>query len=286
MNTKLKNHIKAYPTATLTEIKAYSETTYSIFAASTMGLLISLASPTLLNYMKEVRNGDHDTPIYLIDPATELPFNNEYGQPVIDYKTAHPAKQAMEILFMSLEKTNGDGRDFNFITTSNKGQMVIASINQLINVTMTERAAELEALLAICISVSNEVSYPFDEVTQIEVDEIKAELALMGDQPVTAVTYLGNQDKHVKIANEDVRLTVRLDAPVTVDTVVDFTLLIRNSDDQEFSPVDNWLFQITVPSGSTTATREITNTRKLTRHTQFTAKSNVLNSFTVEVTGA
>lgn len=267
----LLRHIMDNPTQELGDIQAHSVDTKAMVTNKTMGLYIA---EELYLSIHEIAAGNRDVPV---TDAEGVPTGGN---------TPHPAKAICLLIKNTLADGSSDGGDFNFIRGTNKGEGIIRKTEEMRDVTLTEHAVEIQQLLDLCIWHCNQITYPFASVTQIEVDEIKAELALMGDQPVTAVTYLGNQDKHVKIANEDVRLTVRLDAPVTVDTVVDFTLLIRNSDDQEFSPVDNWLFQITVPSGSTTATREITNTRKLTRHTQFTAKSNVLNPFTVEVTGA
>ena len=175
------------------------------------------------------------------------------------------------------------GGEFNFINGHP------SNITSLLDVMISldpPQGQNLAKLRDMCVYFANRVSFPFKDTTAEVFDDLKLKQAFLGEQLPSHIEYLGGNNKHVKLSNEDVRLTVRLDAPVLVDTIVDFELLIRNTDDQEFSPVQNWTFQITVPAGSTTSTREITNTRKLTRHTQFTAKSNVLNPFTVEVTGA
>lgn len=180
---------------------------------------------------------------------------------------------------LALHKALDFGSEFNFINGHP------SSVAPLLS-RMVASGLVTQEFSDYCIAYANPTTTPFANSTEEEFQASKVAEALYGTQNATSVTYMGNNDKHIKLTNEDVRLTVRLDVAATVDTTVDFTLLIRNTDDQEFSPVQNWIFTIVIPAGSTTATREITNTNKLTRHTQFTAKSNVLNPFTVEVTGA
>lgn len=141
-------------------------------------------------------------------------------------------------------------------------------------------------LRKLLVEAANVKSYPFSEITPEEFDKAKADALLYGEQDATSVHYMGGGDKHVKLANEAVRLTVLLEEPVAVDTTVTFGLLIRNHEDQEFSPVQSWSFSLVIPAGKVIASDDITNSSKLTRHTQFTAKANVINDFTVEITSS
>lgn len=145
--------------------------------------------------------------------------------------------------------------------------------------------AQLQLLMDDCHDYCNFEVKPFKDSTKSEFDKARKYAELHGVQEVNTVLYQGGADKHVKLDRETVRLMVILEKPVEVDTTVTFKLLIRNSEVHDFAELQNWSFQIIVPKGSITAAREITNTKQLTRHVQFSASADIINPFHVEVTG-
>jgi hypothetical protein len=272
----LQQYLKENPAKTLTEVQECSETENFVFAASTMGLLIGMASPTLLNYMKEVRNCVHDTPVYLINPETATPYLNEYNQPVVDYFTAHPAKQSMEILFMSLEKTNGDGRDFNFVTSSRKGQIVIANITQLIDETMTERADDLRGLLAICLGEANKVVYPYANTTLAQYDEAKAKNALYAPTSPLKVGYpqLDSAVNYsVVLAGRPVKVAAILPLPAPVDVKIEVFFHTDYSETENFDVKGIKVGYLRIAKGETNGSFNVN--KSLSRKIQASAISDI-----------
>lgn len=171
---------------------------------------------------------------------------------------------------------------FDFRDNTNDGMANDATLSYIINTSTNEDLkAKFSALRNILVNDANAVTFPFFDVTQEDVDKVKAELALYGEQEGN-VNYVGTAEYHVKGSNEDVRLTFRLSKPVSVDTEIKVRLLVRTMDTQSFSPLAGDFMNITIPADSNSISRDILNGKKLGRHTKFEVISNVINPFTVE----
>lgn len=180
----------------------------------------------------------------------------------------------------------GDSR-FDFRDNTDDGVANYYSLNSLITSAPNEATkSKFTALLDRLVSEANKTTYPFAQLSQDDFDKAHAEALLYGEQVPSAISYMGNNDKHVALANENVRFTVLLDAAVDVDTVVDFGLLIRNADDRDFSPVQNWSEKLTITAGHVIGSLDVADTRGFTRHVRFSATSNIKNGYLVEVTSA
>lgn len=128
--------------ATAQEARDYPYTGQRFISKSTMSLYLDKVD--LFLYIIEVAQGKHD--------GIEI----------------HKAKSACLMIVKALDSGNSDGKDFNFIQGHPLGDGVIKKLDTMINETMTEKAAELTQLKAICINHCNPVSKPYENISDDE----------------------------------------------------------------------------------------------------------------------
>ncbi len=173
---------------------------------------------------------------------------------------------------------------FNF-TTDIEGQGNLYMLQLLIegesgNPSIKSR---LEGFRDICITMSIRDTYPFAESTQAQFDEAKSLLTITGDTSQTQVGYpvVGNlQEWHIKLPNENIRVSAKLAQTKPVDTEIDIFAHV-NDFENIFTKVNKRYGVIVIPAGELTGSLSIK--KDLSRRVQFSGISNLIGSFELSI---
>jgi len=168
------------------------------------------------------------------------------------------------------------GSEFNFIVGHPIGDSHLEALDAII-----DELPALTVLKATVIGYCNSTTKPYANTTLNEFNAAK----LKGIQDVEAVTYLGGIDYHNKIQGESIMLIAKIVKALDVDTVVTVGLKLQGKTG-DYAEIANWKVSWKIPAGKHSMGYEISDTRRLTKKVQFTGTSDILNPFTLEVTGA
>ena len=261
--------IQENPTADLTTVQEHTEEEKRMIGNKTMALYID--SVGLYLHVHDIAYGLEDT------TTTDVE-----GNTVVE---PHPAKEACLLIVNTLKDGSVDGYDFNFIQGTAKGDGVIAKTEHLRDVTLVAYKPQVSTLLSLCIAHCNQVTLPFSEVTQEELDETLADIHSTGmtDATVFYDVVGGAQSFHVRTAANKTLIEVVLDEPSVCDTELSVYVLKKSGITGEFVEVTQPIYvSAKIPKGSTSTF--ITLESNYGRHTQYRVEANRLGALTALVT--
>jgi len=265
----LAEYLTQNPTAELADVHAHTEEEKRMIGNKTMALYID--SVGLYLYVHNVAYGLEDTTTVDTEGNTvEVP---------------HPAKEACLLIVNTLKDGSADGGDFNFIQGTTKGEGVIAKTEHLRDVTLVEHQPRVTELLDLCIAHCNQVTTPFAEVTQADLDETLTDIHSLGITDATMFYDVvgGAQTFHVRTSANKTLIEVVLDTPAICDTELTVYVLKKSGVSGEFVEVAQPVYvSAKIPKGSTSTF--ITLESNYGRHTQYRVEANRLGALTALVT--
>jgi hypothetical protein len=222
MSITLAQYIQQNPMADLQDVHDYTELSTSMLSSKTMGLILSELNLYLI--VDEIAKGKHDTEI-LDEGVGTGEFTN------------HAAKEACLLIVNTLNDGSSDGGDFNFIIGdgTSTGDKIIARTEHMRDVTMSEYSVQIDMLLTECKARCNKTTSPFVNVTQSQLDEVKAILAIQKQECIypNNLTYIQTASNQ----GVDVEINTDIDCSFTV-----YLLVCSEKQDPEdtlnFTPVN------------------------------------------------